>query len=164
MLSLDQARDRLWLPWGPDEDFEPAMRELVQRGLNIVVNRLAAEQMGFADPQSALGKQVRIAVFPEEIGMLPVTIVGVVENSRFRSVRESIEPSMFFDRGIYRSLAIRYRSSNPDDVRQNVARLWRGLVPDVPFEGEFADDQLAELYATDDARGRSSPPSRCSPS
>ena len=86
--------------------------------------------------------------------MLPATIVGVVENSRFRSLRESVEPSLFYDRGIYRSMAIRYRSSNPESVRQNVARLWRDLVPDVPFEGEYADDQLAELYASDAARGR----------
>ncbi|WP_129791968.1 ABC transporter permease [Sphingosinicella sp. CPCC 101087] len=153
-LSLDQARDRLWLPWGTGEDPEPAMRELVQRGLNIVVNRLAAEQMGYADPQAAIGRQVRLNVFPEEVGLLPATIVGVVENSRFRSLRESVEPSLFFDRGIYRSLAIRYRSSNPEAVRQNVAQVWKRLVADVPFEGEYADDQLAELYATDAARGQ----------
>ena len=153
-LSRRYANDLLWLPVDDEEAVEPAMRTLTQRGINIVVNRLAAEQMGFRDPPQALGKQLRLDVFPEEIGMLPATIVGVVENSRFRSLRESVEPTMFYDRGIYRSLAIRYRSSNPEAVRQNVERVWRRLVPDVPFEGQFADDQLAELYATDAARGQ----------
>ena len=153
-LSRRYANDLLWLPVDDEEAVEPAMRALTQRGINIVVNRLAAEQMGYRDPHQALGRQLRLDVFPEEIGMLPATIVGIVENSRFRSLRDSVEPTMFYDRGIYRSLAIRYRSSNPEAVRQNVERVWRRLVPDVPFEGQFADDQLAELYATDAARGQ----------
>jgi putative ABC transport system permease protein len=153
-LSRRYANDLLDLPTGDDPNVEPAMRAMTQRGLNIVVNRLAAEQMGYRDPHEAIGRTLRADVFPEEIGMLPATIVGVVENSRFRSLRESVEPAMFYDRGIYRSLAIRYRSSNPEAVRQAVERVWRRLVPDVPFEGEFADDQLAELYATDTARGQ----------
>ncbi|MGZ8347684.1 MAG: ABC transporter permease [Allosphingosinicella sp.] len=153
-LSRQYASDLLWIPLEPEEAAEPAMRALAGRGLNIVVNRLAAERLGYRDPAAAVGRQLQLDIFPDEIGTIPATIVGVVENSRFRSLRESVEPSMFYDRGLYRGLAIRYRSSNPEAVRQNVARVWKRIVPDVPFEGEFADDQLAQLYATDSARGR----------
>jgi putative ABC transport system permease protein len=130
------------------------MRALVVRGLNIVVNRLAAEQMGFASPEAAIGRQVRLDVFPDEIGMLPATIVGVVENSRFRSARDTIEPSIFYDRGVYRALVVRYRAADPESVRRAIGATWDRLLPTVPFEGEFADDQLADLYATDAARGQ----------
>ena len=153
-LSLDRAGDRMVLPIDPEADREPAMRAMVARGLNIVVNRLAAEQMGYRDPQAALGKQIRLDVFPDEIGLLPATIVGVVENSRFRSARDTVEASLFYDRGIYRALVLRYRSADPESVRQAVAAAWRRLLPTVPFDGEFADAQLAELYATDAARGQ----------
>ena len=153
-LSPAHANDRLWIPIEPDADTEAAMRNLAARGVNIVVNRLAAEQLGFAEPRAALGRTIRLDVFPDEIGRLPATIVGVVENSRFRSARESVEPSMFYDRGIYRALVVRYRSSNPEAVRQGLRATWGRLLPTVPFDGEFADDQLAELYATDAARGR----------
>jgi putative ABC transport system permease protein len=153
-LSRGFAKDSLWFPYEPEEAVEPAQRALAQRGVNIVVNRLAAERMGFAEPQAAIGWQVRLDVFPDEVGMLPATIVGVVENSRFRSLRDSIEPTMFYDRGIYRSMAVRYRSSDPAAVRERIGEVWRRLVTDVPFEGEFAEDQLAELYATDAARGQ----------
>jgi putative ABC transport system permease protein len=37
---------------------------------------------------------------------------------------------------------------------QEIGRVWRQMFPDVPFEGEFADEQLAELYRTDEARGQ----------
>jgi putative ABC transport system permease protein len=153
-LSLDRANDRLTMSTDPDADRTPEMRALVARGLNVVVNRLAAEQMGFASPQAAIGKQIRLDVFPDEIGMLPATIVGVVENSRFRSARESVEPSIFYDRGVYRSMAVRYRAEDPEAVRQAIGGVWHRLLPTVPFDGEFADAQLAELYATDAARGQ----------
>ena len=153
-LSAARANDRLSLPIDPEADRDAAMRGLVSRGVNVVVNRLAAEQLGFATPQAALGRTIRLDVFPEEIGRLPATIVGVVENSRFRSARESVEPSFFYDRGIYRALVVRYRSSDPESVRRAIAAAWSRLLPTVPFDGEFADAQLAELYATDAARGQ----------
>jgi len=154
-LSHRFANDLMNLRDLPDDEeaVNVALRDFVARGANIVVNRLAAEQMGFRDPRAAVGRTIQLDVFPDEVGLLPATIVGVVENSRFRSVRQSVEPAIFYDRGAYRSMIVRYRSSNPEAVRQNIERVWRRVAPEVPFEGEYAEDQLAELYATDAARG-----------
>jgi putative ABC transport system permease protein len=127
---------------------------LAQRGLNVVVNELAAKQMGFQSPAAAIGKQVKVSQFSENVGLLPITIVGVVQDSRFRSFREAVEPMIFHDRGIYSTLIVRYDSADPEGVRQNIANVWKRLAPDVPFEGEFADDQLAELYLSDAARAK----------
>ena len=153
-LSRDYANDSAWTPVESDEAVEAAQRGIVARGLNIVVNEEAARRMGFPSPAEALGKPIRVNMYGEELGMTPATIVGVVANSRFRSLREPIEPIMFWDRGIYRRLIVRYDSAQPDRVRQQIARIWREMFPDVPFEGEFADQQLAELYRTDAARGQ----------
>src|SRR3546814_16841326 len=60
---------------------------------------------------------------------------------------------MFYDRGIYWNLIVRYDSRDPEAVRQKIGDIWKRLAPDVPYEGEFADQQLAELYTTDRARG-----------
>jgi putative ABC transport system permease protein len=153
-LSRRFANDSAWTPVEPEEAIEPAQRALVARGLNVVVNELAARQMGFATPAEAVGKQVKVSQFGPEIGLLPVTIAGVVQDSRFRSVREDVEPMIFFDRGIYSRLIVRYASADPEGVRQAIGRVWKRLAPDVPYEGEFAEDQLAELYLTDAARAR----------
>jgi putative ABC transport system permease protein len=133
---------------------EAAARDQARRGINVIVNALAAKQMGFATPAEAIGKTFKANVLPEEIGPLPATIVGVVEDSRFRSLREPVEPMIFPDEGVYRNLIIRYDSADPEAVRSGVERVWKRLVPDLPFEGDFADAQLAELYLTDQARGR----------
>jgi putative ABC transport system permease protein len=86
--------------------------------------------------------------------MLPITIVGVARDSRFRSLREAVEPMIFQDRGIYSTMIVRYDSTDPEEVRRNIGRVWNRLAPDVPFEGEFADDQLAELYLSEAARAK----------
>jgi putative ABC transport system permease protein len=154
VLSRTFAKDDAFTPYEPEEAVEPARRALIERGINIVLNRNAARRMGFASPEAAVGKTIRINMFDEELGMTPATIVGVVEDSRFRSLREAIEPIMFFDRGIYSRLIVRYSSADPEAIRQQIRRVWREMFPDVPFEAEYADAQLAELYTTDAARGR----------
>jgi putative ABC transport system permease protein len=153
-LSRDFANDNAWTPYEPEEAVEPAQRAIVARGVNIVLNEHAARRMGFASPEAAVGKTIRVNMYDEEIGLTPATIVGVVANSRFRSLREPLEPVMFFDRGIYSRVIVRYGSAQPERVRGEIARLWRESFPDVPFEGEFADEQLAEMYRTEAARGQ----------
>jgi putative ABC transport system permease protein len=153
-LSRQFANDLAHVPFEPEEATTAAMRSLTERGINIVVNELAAKQMGFATPQAAIGRQVRLDAYGEEYGLTPVTIVGVVENSRFRSLREPVEAMMFRDTGYYSRLVVRYDSTDPDRVRRDLERVWKRLAPEVPFEGDFADEQLAELYLTDAARAK----------
>nr|MBA2466011.1 ABC transporter permease [Sphingomonas sp.] len=153
-LSRDRANDNAWTPFEPQEVVDAASRTLVARGINVIVNELAASQMGFKSPAEAIGKQVKVKEYSEDIGLLPVTIVGVVENSRFRSIREPVEAMIFPDRRYYGALVVRFDSTNPEAVRRNIEAVWNRLVPEVPFEGEFADDQIAELYLTDQARAK----------
>jgi putative ABC transport system permease protein len=152
-LSRDFANDYAFYPYDTPEAVKAGQRALVQRGINVVVNELAARQLGFATPAAALGKQIKAYQYSEEIGPLPVTIVGVVQDSRFRSVREPVEPMIFPDGGLYRTLIVRYDSPDPRAVLAGVERVWKRLAPQVPFEGDFADAQVAELYLTDQARG-----------
>jgi putative ABC transport system permease protein len=153
-LSRSFANDSAKVPYEPEEATIAAARAMVQRGVNVVVNELAAKQMGFATPAAAIGRQIKADQFGEDAGLLPLTIVGVVENSRFRSIREPVEPMIFPDGGYYRSLVLRYDSANPEALMRRVEAVWKRLAPEVPFEGEFADDQLAELYLTDKARAQ----------
>jgi putative ABC transport system permease protein len=153
-LSRQYAGDSGAIPDEPKEAADAAMRMLARRGQNVVVNALAAKQMGFATPAEAIGKQVKVNQLPDEYGMLPVTIVGVAQDSRFRSLREPVEAMIYNDRGIYRSLVVRYESADPEGLRRNLERAWKKLAPEVPFMGEFSDDRLGELYTTDAARAK----------
>jgi putative ABC transport system permease protein len=153
-LSRQYAGDEASVPFEPEEAALAAQRAVTARGANIVVNEAAARRFGFADPAAAVGRQVRMDMFGREMPLVPATIVGVVANGRFRSARDPIERLLFFDRKVYNNLVVRYDAPDPERIRQDVGRVWRSLAPDVPFEAEHADEQLARLYAADSARAR----------
>jgi putative ABC transport system permease protein len=151
-LSRRYARDSAAVSIDSEAATAAGLKEIAARGLNVVVNALAAKQMGFADPAAAIGKTVSGEVLGN-VGLVPLTIVGVVQDSRFRSAREPVEPMIFYDAGFYSTLIVRYASGEPRAVLKGVEATWKRMAPDVPFEGDFADAQLARLYATDAARG-----------
>ena len=153
-LSKSRAGDSAFVNVVDDQFVEAEARAIAARGINVVANESGARLLGFGRPQAALGRQVAVPIFGEEIGPVPATIVGVVRDSRFRSVREAVEPSLFYDDGYYRYLVVRFDAAAPMDVRRAISAIWQRHLTEIPFEASFADESLAGLYASDEARGR----------
>ena len=136
---------------------EPAAeRAFAARGAHAVVNELAARRMGFKSPRDAIGKQVRATlVGPEYGGYVPVTIIGVVQDSRFRSIRDPLNPILFFlDREDHDVMLVRYESGNPSAVLRDIEAVWKRLAPEVPFSAKYGDDIVRELYDAEEARAQ----------
>ncbi|SMF66030.1 ABC transporter permease [Allosphingosinicella indica] len=138
----------------PFPEDEAAERALIARGSNIVINELAAKRLGFT-PREAVGKQVNLTTREEYGGRLPATIIGVVQDSRFRSIRQPLDPIMFrlakADTG---AMIVRYDTSDPRAVMQALENTWRQLATDVPFDGKFSEDIVRELYEAESARAQ----------
>ncbi|HEX8621811.1 MAG TPA: ABC transporter permease [Allosphingosinicella sp.] len=150
---FDKSRplDDMTLPYPPNPADE---RALAARGGNIVVNELAAKRLGFENPRDILGKTFRAAIVDNEIGLVPVTVIGVVKDSRFRSVKLPLDPIMFSNtRSGHSYMIVRFRG-DPAAVRAGVERAWKGITTDVPFTAEFSDDIIGELYEAEDARAK----------
>ncbi|HUD92114.1 ABC transporter permease [Sphingobium sp.] len=132
-----------------------AERAFAARGANAVINELAVKRLGFASPQQAIGKQVRAGLVQDEFGgSVPVTIIGVVQDSRFRSIRDPMDPIFFFyDRENHNEMLIRYHG-NPATVLARIDAVWKRLAPDVPFTARFGDDIVRELYHAEQARAQ----------
>jgi putative ABC transport system permease protein len=121
--------------------------------MNVVINELAAQRMGFASPQEAVGKQVKRAFDEDYGGVLPTTIIGVVRDSRFRSIRQPLDPIMFsYANNNTGALLIRHDGSDPAGVRARVETVWKRIAPDVPFDGKYSEDIIGELYDKEEAR------------
>ena len=155
-LSRAHANDNIYVDFdNPDEAaVEAASKAINARGLNIVVNETAAKLLGFRAAADAVGKQIGIPVFDEELGPAPATIVGVVKDTRFRSVRDPVEAMMFYDDGYYRYAIARFEAADPNAVRSAIEQVWRRHLPQVPFDAGFTEEKLAELYGADEARGQ----------
>jgi putative ABC transport system permease protein len=137
------------------QDAKPEeIRAFVQRGINIVINASAVQRLGFQSPSAAIGQQIMLGIAGQEYGPVASTIVGVVGDTRFRSVRDPVQPGFFrYDRSNFPLMIVRY-DGDPQQVRSRVEAVWKRLVPDVPFEAEFTDEILAELYSAETARGQ----------
>ncbi|MGZ8285859.1 MAG: ABC transporter permease [Allosphingosinicella sp.] len=130
-----------------------APAQVAGRGLNIVVNREAAKLMGFAEPQAAVGKTVRVGLDGSD-DLTPSTIVGVVGDTRIRTARDAIEPLLYrYDPRRTSQVLVRYAEARPRDVMDGLAKVWRKFEPEIPFQGRFSEDVIAELYAAERARG-----------
>jgi putative ABC transport system permease protein len=124
-----------------------------QRGLNIVVNERAAKRLGYRNPAAAVGKTFK-ASFPS-IGSTTATIIGVVQDSRFRSVRDPVDPIIFrFDRSNLPYLVARYERANAVQVRKGIEAVWKRLAPEIPFEAKFSEEVVQKLYEKEETRGQ----------
>jgi putative ABC transport system permease protein len=133
---------------------DPEQAALAARGANVVINELAAKRLGFKNPADAIGKQFKAGLTESKFGLTPITIVGVVKDSRFRSVKVPLEPIMFqMSRLGEDFLTVRYHG-DPTAVRAGVERVWKGIIHDVPFNAKFSEDIVEELYKADDARAK----------
>ena len=152
--AFDERRpaDRFESPY---LNVDPKMqRALVARGANIVVNAGAARLLGWRDPADAVGQTVRIAQFMDPAaGLVPATIVGVVADTRFRSMRRAIEPIVYrLAADTATQMVVRYDTGRPGEVVERIGRIWKEMVPDSPFEARFSEDIVRELYEAEQAR------------
>jgi putative ABC transport system permease protein len=160
-MRVDLVAGRSFDPARPADDAtvdparsEESIRGIVGRGVNVVINELAARRLGFADPRQAVGRQLRAGIYNSDTyGLTPVTIIGVVRDSRFRTIRSAIEPIVFRQsRGAVDWMVVRYRNADPAAVREGIRQVWRRHASDVPFDAEYSEAIVAEIYDAEAAR------------
>jgi putative ABC transport system permease protein len=150
-FDANRPVDDMTQPYPPDLNVEKA---IAGRGVNVVINEYAVKKLGFKSAQDAVGKIVKGKLLSDEAGIMNVTIIGVVGDTRFRSVRTPIEPIMF--RKVTAGpgwMIIRYRG-DPATVRATVERQWKQITNEVPFNAKFSEDVIGELYKKEDARAQ----------
>jgi putative ABC transport system permease protein len=147
----NRPMDDMTLAFPPSPE---SQRALAARGGNVVVNESGARRLGFAHPADAVGKQFKTALVENAYGLVPATIIGVVADSRFRSVRQPLDDIMFVngDSG-HQWLVVRYKG-DPRAMRDRLQAAWRSITTEVPFEAHFSEDVVAELYEAEDARAK----------
>ncbi len=131
-----------------------AQQALAQRGGNVVINESAVRRLGFRNPEEVIGKTFKAGIVENEYGLVPVTVVGVVKDSRFRSIKLPLDDIMFLSaRTGHQFLIMRYHG-DPSAVRAAAEQAWKGITTEVPFNAKFSDDIVAELYEAEDARAQ----------
>ena len=150
---FDQGRPRDdattgWNPYGEDAE------ALLGRGANIILSESAVQKLGFASPAAAVGQPI-LAPLLSRPELVPSTIIGVVDDARYRSVRDEAKPTVYHvNSTAFTYLIARDRSGDLDALREQIGRIWQRHYPDVPYQAEFARDRVGALYRADEVRGQ----------
>ncbi|MCL6257573.1 ABC transporter permease [Aquiflexum sp. TKW24L] len=83
------------------------------------------------------------------------TIVGIVENFHFESLKENIGGVMIFpSRRPQGYASFRFHAQDTEDVIQLVESKWKEIAPGQPFNYSFLDDRFGEMYKAESRVGK----------
>lgn len=111
---------------------------------NVVINRAAARQLGFEDPEDAIG--VMINCFGVN------RIIGVVENYNQQSLKNSYSPIIFYLRNpkmLYSYYVVKLNTADISSSLISIEDAWKESFAGNPFEYFFLDDFFNEQYRGD---------------
>ncbi|MBO9635266.1 MAG: ABC transporter permease, partial [Chitinophagaceae bacterium] len=119
----------------------------VADSFKVVVNELQSKALGYADPQDAIGKQVRLAGSP-----VVFTIAGVTKDFHFGSMQQAMQPLVFLHVNLTKSYRYFSFKLRPGDIAGSIEALqkqWASNMPGSAFEYQFMDDKLKQLYLSE---------------
>jgi putative ABC transport system permease protein len=149
------ADDDIWILsiMSADENFIPNMKMEMAAGRNfsldfpsdkqqaVIINEAAAKSLGWKDP---IGKKFN-ANSPN-----PLTVIGVVKDFHFASMRHHIEPMMIVNQTQFNNTAaIRISKGNIQEAVSSIEKAWKKINPGHPFEFSFLDDEFNEIYESE---------------
>jgi putative ABC transport system permease protein len=124
----------------------------------VVLNRTAYDLLagdlpaGERAPSKAIGRTLDSG-WPVD----DPTMIGVVEDFHFRSLRQRLEPVAFFlaprNGPGFQSFYLRVDATQAEQVLSRVEGVWRNLFPEAPFQYTFADQAFAASYRAEQRLG-----------
>ncbi|MEJ2273562.1 MAG: FtsX-like permease family protein, partial [Woeseiaceae bacterium] len=129
-LSRDIANDK-----SKDED----------ETLNVVINELAVEKLGFGSAEAAINQ--RFYLFTDEGINTEYIIVGVVPTQNIVGLFNEVKPFLFiYDPDTLRIGSVRITGGNMMDTIAGIEATWDRVIPEYPMQGRFLDDVFDDVY------------------
>ncbi len=117
----------------------------------FLINKKAAEILGFERPEDAIGKEMgwsNAALYFKR-----GKIVGVVNDIHYSSIRNEIKPLLFvYEPLFFNNILIRYDQQKEALAREHISKEWQELFPTISLNLEYLDDQYRSLYQSEKAQ------------
>jgi putative ABC transport system permease protein len=120
--------------------------------LSVILNESAVRRMGLgADP---LGKKVNTFDDEDPTKIHSWTVIGVIEDFHFTSMRENIASLGLFLHQSDGFLSFRISAKDSQETIQSLEKLWKRLAPGQPFQYSFLDEDFDRMYASEQRLGK----------
>ena len=114
----------------------------------FIANEAAVKQLGFVDPQNAIGQNV---------GALgkTATIIGVVRNYHNEGLQQPLRPLLMeVNVANFDTFSLRLNNENVPATIEHVKKTWDSFFPERVFEYEFLDERLRRGYQREQQFGK----------
>jgi len=108
---------------------------------SYILNRTAVNALGWTNEDAVARRFGRARSEEDALG----TVIGIVEDFHYDSLRETIQPAAIgFRQWFYEDLALRIRAENWAETRTFLENTWKKFMPsDIPFAFYFMNDEIA---------------------
>ena len=151
--------------WLIDHDYVPTLNLEIIAGRNfdrkfgadssaLLLNESAARILGVT-PEAAIGLRLTSDFHrPDKENMKYLTVVGVVKNFHFESMRNDIDALSLVLGKNADKMMIRLNAGDYSDAMEQIKQLWNKVAPGQPFTYYFMDDSFQETYHAELRLGR----------
>lgn len=126
-------------------------RELASDSAGFVINEAAAKLLGFKNP---IGQNIRWTTWRSKYNRF--TIIGVIKDMVMGSPYKPTMPALYFlskDTHHFINIKINPEVSTTDALPK-ITGVFRKLIPEVPFDYSFADQEYALKFASEERIGK----------
>ncbi len=148
--------------WRIDYDYIPMLGMEMVKGRNfsrsfgsdssaIIINETTAKFLEYDDP---IGKKLYYANDNTGKSMTEYTIIGIVKNFNFESLRKNVGPLCFVLGNSTGSTAFKVSTTDLPNLIAQIEQKWRTMATGLPFHYRFLDDSFDAMYRDEQRVGK----------
>ncbi len=117
----------------------------------VILNETTAKSLGYDDP---IGKPVYAIYNPETNETRKYTIIGVVKDFHFESLKRDIGKLGLFLRRSTGLVSFKINAANAPQVIKIAEQKWKAISPQMPFNYKFLDTEFNHVYDAEQRVGK----------
>lgn len=150
--------------WSVDTDYIETMgmkikigrgfsKEFISDSSAVILNEAAIPM--FSLGENPIGQKIstfngnRPDGSPDPKQLKSWTIIGVIENFHFSTMKEGITPLGLLLNKSDGNVSFKFNSANTNEVIQSIEKVWKQLAPGQPFQYSFLDEDFGRMYTTE---------------
>lgn len=125
-------------------------KEFLSDSSGVVINESTAAWVGKGD---VLGKKI-YAFDNQDRVATPLTIIGVVKNFHFESLKQTIGPLIMRLGNVNNTASFKVSTANIKQLVEQVESKWTAMAPGRPFRYRFMDESFNSMYRDEERVGK----------
>ncbi|MBA2329709.1 MAG: ABC transporter permease [Flavisolibacter sp.] len=148
--------------WSVDDQYIPTMGMGMKTGRNfskdyptdsnaVIINETAAKMLGGED---VIGRRIYTTTNFETGELTAYTIIGVVKNFHFESLKQNIGPLCMLLKRSTGIVSFKIAGNESGNILAKAEKAWKSMVPAMPFTYRFMDESFEDMYRAEQRVGK----------